>query len=90
MTLSTHHPGIAETPLTVAATLGKDKTRDVLIALVSGGAHIDFRNRSGLTAMHRAAIVGNAEAIKVRPLSVTSQSVSQSLTQSVSQWWRTQ
>jgi SH3/ankyrin repeat-containing protein len=56
---------LPETPLTVGVTLGKDRTRDVLIALISGGAHIDFRNRSGLTAMHRAAIVGNAEAIKV-------------------------
>lgn len=51
--------------MTVAVTLGKDKCREVLLALVSGGSHIDFRNRSGLTAMHRAAIVGNAEAIKV-------------------------
>ncbi|KAK7494551.1 hypothetical protein BaRGS_00014204 [Batillaria attramentaria] len=59
-----HDQDNGETPLTVAATLGRDKTREVMITLVSGGAHIDFRNRSGLTAMHRAAIVGNAEAIK--------------------------
>lgn len=49
----------------MAVTLGRDKCREVILTLISGGAHIDFRNRSGLTAMHRAAIVGNAEAIKV-------------------------
>ncbi|KAL8583265.1 hypothetical protein ACOMHN_043100 [Nucella lapillus] len=59
-----HDQDNGETPLTVAATLGKDKAREVVISLISGGAHIDFRNRSGLTAIHRAAIVGNAEAIK--------------------------
>ena len=40
----THVAMVTETPLTVAATLGKDKTREVLISLVSGGAHIDFRH----------------------------------------------
>ena len=53
-----------ESPLTMATQL--DKPRYMLITLVSGGAHIDFRNKAGLTAMHRAAVKGNYEAIKVR------------------------
>ncbi|GFN86305.1 Sh3 and multiple ankyrin repeat domains protein 3, partial [Plakobranchus ocellatus] len=56
-------PG-TETPLTIAVTLGKSKCREVIITLVSGGAHLDFRNRQGQTALHRSAIVGNAEAIR--------------------------
>ena len=53
----------AETPLILSTAL--QKPRDVIIALVSGGAHIDFRNKSGMTAMHYAALHGNTEAIKV-------------------------
>ncbi|XP_013070339.1 SH3 and multiple ankyrin repeat domains protein 2-like isoform X3 [Biomphalaria glabrata] len=59
-----HDPDNGETPLTTAVTLGKSKCRDVLIALVSGGSHLDFRNKQGLTALHRAAVVGNCEAIR--------------------------
>ena len=33
--------------------------------LLSGGSHIDFRGKDGLTPMHRAAIGGNAKAINV-------------------------
>ena len=33
--------------------------------LLSGGAHIDFRGKDGLTALHRAAIGGNHQAAKV-------------------------
>ena len=31
----------------------------------SGGAHLDFRGKDGLTPLHRAAIGGNSESIKV-------------------------
>ncbi|CAG5122612.1 unnamed protein product, partial [Candidula unifasciata] len=53
-----------ETPLTTAVTLGKSKVREIIMTLISGGAHLDFRNKQGLTALHRAAIVGNTEAIR--------------------------
>ncbi|RUS82223.1 hypothetical protein EGW08_009999 [Elysia chlorotica] len=59
-----HDQDNGETPLTIAVTLGKSKCREVIITLVSGGAHLDFRNRQGQTALHRSAIVGNAEAIR--------------------------
>ncbi|XP_012946399.1 SH3 and multiple ankyrin repeat domains protein 1 [Aplysia californica] len=59
-----HDQDNGETPLTTAVTLGKSKCREVIMTLISGGAHLDFRNRQGLTALHRAAIVGNAEAIR--------------------------
>ncbi|CAL1532674.1 unnamed protein product, partial [Lymnaea stagnalis] len=59
-----HDQDNGETPLTTAVTLGKSKCRDVIITLVSGGAHLDFRNKQGLTPLHRGAIVGNAEAIR--------------------------
>ena len=52
-----------ETPLTRAVTVS-NATR-IIIALVSGGAHLDFRNAKGLTAMHIAAIKGKEESIKV-------------------------
>ncbi|XP_064595524.1 SH3 and multiple ankyrin repeat domains protein 3-like [Liolophura sinensis] len=59
-----HDPDSGETPLTVAATLEKDKVKDVVVSLVSGGAHLDYRNRLGLTSLHKAAIRGNIEALK--------------------------
>ena len=37
----------------------------MLIALVSGGFHIDFRTKNGCTAMHIAAAKSNYEAVKV-------------------------
>jgi len=52
-----------ETPLTLAAT--KPRSRDVMMALVGGGAFLDFRNRRGLTAVHVAADCGNHDAIRV-------------------------
>jgi len=51
-----------ETPLTLATAL--DKPRSVMMALVGGGAFIDFRNRSSLTPIHAAARLGNKEAIR--------------------------
>ena len=53
----------SETPLMVAAML--DKPRDMIITLVSGGYHIDYRNKHGYTGIHRAAQKNNYEAVKV-------------------------
>jgi len=41
------------------------RPRDVILALVEGGALLDFRTRSGLTPMHVAAKLGSCEAVKV-------------------------
>lgn len=56
---------LTETPLTAASGSLK-KPRHMIMTLVSGGCHIDFRSRDSLTPMHRAAKRGNYEAIKVR------------------------
>ncbi|XP_068628040.1 SH3 and multiple ankyrin repeat domains protein 3 [Battus philenor] len=57
-----HCQDTGETPLTVAAGLkcpGK-----VLIALVNGGALLDYRTKDGSTAMHRAVEKNSLEAVK--------------------------
>ncbi len=41
------------------------KCHGLLTALFAGGAFLDYRNRDGLTPLHRAAERGNNEAIKV-------------------------
>jgi len=63
MTLNISDVNYTETPLTLMAM--KPKPRDLMIALFSGGAFLDFRNRHGLTAMHVAADCGNRDAIRV-------------------------
>ncbi|VDL18378.1 unnamed protein product [Hymenolepis diminuta] len=52
-----------ETPLTVAVCLQKPKS--IIMALVAGGAHLDYRSADSCTPLHKAAINGNYEAIKV-------------------------
>ena len=52
-----------DTPLGVAC--GRHSNTQCIMPLLSGGAHIDFRGKEGLTPMHRAAIGGNAQAINV-------------------------
>lgn len=52
----------AETPLTIAA--GSSKPGPLLLALVGGGALIDYRSRDGSTALHRAAEKNNIEAVR--------------------------
>ncbi|XP_019744050.1 SH3 and multiple ankyrin repeat domains protein 3-like isoform X2 [Hippocampus comes] len=52
-----HDPDSGETPLTVAAQSGL--AVEGIRALVQGGAHLDFRSRDGLTAMHKAVRVHN-------------------------------
>ncbi|KAF6025186.1 SHANK3 [Bugula neritina] len=54
--------GTGETPLTIATKVAR--CRNLILQLVSGGAHLDFRNDRSLTPVHTAAINGNAEAIK--------------------------
>ncbi|CAJ0945471.1 unnamed protein product, partial [Mesorhabditis belari] len=56
------HDSAGETPLTLAA--GVPDNRNVLLALVGGGAHIDFRNSEGQTAMHKAAFLSSVENVK--------------------------
>ncbi|XP_067950717.1 protein shank-like isoform X2 [Watersipora subatra] len=51
-----------ETPLTLATKVSR--CRSLILQLVSGGAHLDYRNKKSLTAVHTAALHGNAEAIK--------------------------
>jgi len=36
-----------------------------MLALVEGGAHLDYRNTASLTPMHKAAITGHREPIQV-------------------------
>lgn len=43
----------------------KPKCRELIISLAGGGAHLDFRNKKGMTPLHVAVVAGNTEAIKV-------------------------
>lgn len=45
--------------------LPKDKCKEVIITLVSGGGHLDFRTRQGQTPMHKAILHGNQAAVQV-------------------------
>lgn len=44
----------------------RKNANEVIMFLINGGAYFDFKNRNGLTAVHRAAIAGNSHNIKVR------------------------
>ncbi|KAL4704109.1 hypothetical protein ACJJTC_016367 [Scirpophaga incertulas] len=57
-----HCQETGETPLTIAA--GLKSPGKVLIALVNGGALLDFRTKDGSTAMHRAVEKNSLEAMK--------------------------
>lgn len=57
----------SETPLTLAAQLSD--SMEVIKALRNGGAHLDFRARDGMTALHKAARTRNQVALKVGPSS---------------------
>ena len=52
----------SETPLTIAAVSARPGP--LLLALVGGGALIDYRTRCGSTALHRAAEKNNIEAVR--------------------------
>lgn len=53
----------SETPLTLAAQL--EDPVEVIKALRNGGAHLDFRAKDGMTALHKAARTRNQVALKV-------------------------
>ena len=55
--------GSLETPLTLAAQL--DDPVEMIKALRNGGAHLDFRAKDGMTALHKAARTRNLLALKV-------------------------
>nr|XP_037272545.1 LOW QUALITY PROTEIN: SH3 and multiple ankyrin repeat domains protein 3-like [Rhipicephalus microplus] len=57
-----HCPDTGETPLTLAA--GLKSPSKVIIALVNGGALLDYRTKDGRTALHRAVEKNNLEALK--------------------------
>nr|XP_035923648.1 SH3 and multiple ankyrin repeat domains protein 3-like isoform X2 [Halichoerus grypus] len=57
-----HDLDTGETPLTLAAQL--DDPAEVIKALRNGGAHLDFRARDGMTALHKAARARNQVALK--------------------------
>ncbi|XP_053599514.1 SH3 and multiple ankyrin repeat domains protein 2 isoform X9 [Plodia interpunctella] len=57
-----HCQETGETPLTIAA--GLKSPAKVLIALVNGGALLDYRTKDGSTAMHRAVEKNSLEAVK--------------------------
>ncbi|XP_072890031.1 SH3 and multiple ankyrin repeat domains protein 1-like isoform X2 [Hemitrygon akajei] len=56
-----HDAETGEVPLTLSAQL--ENCPDVIRVLCLGGAHIDFRARDGMTALHKAAIYGNYNAV---------------------------
>ncbi|RVE42233.1 hypothetical protein evm_013117, partial [Chilo suppressalis] len=57
-----HCQETGETPLTIAA--GLKSPVKILIALVNGGALLDYRTKDGSTAMHRAVEKNSLEAVK--------------------------
>lgn len=52
---------VSETPLTLACSLA-DPSK-MLLALIEGGALLDFRDLSGSTPLHRAVESNNIEAV---------------------------
>ncbi|KAL7072828.1 hypothetical protein ACQ4LE_007801, partial [Meloidogyne hapla] len=57
------HDSHGETPLTLAS--GIPGSRQVIVQLVGGGAHLDFRNTEGQTGMHKAAFLSVADNVRV-------------------------
>lgn len=43
----------------------KQKSKELILSLTGGGAHLDFRTRHGMTPLHKAVLVGNIDAVKV-------------------------
>ncbi|CAL8089523.1 unnamed protein product [Calicophoron daubneyi] len=55
-------PKTGETPLTIAVL--RSKPHNMITTLIAGGAHRDYYSRSGLSPLHKAAAIGNFEAVK--------------------------
>lgn len=53
---------LLETPLIIATALPSAKP--MILALVAGGAHLDFRNLDGRTPLHTACLYGSQENVK--------------------------
>ncbi|XP_074937931.1 SH3 and multiple ankyrin repeat domains protein 3 isoform X4 [Phalacrocorax aristotelis] len=56
-----HDPDTGECPLTAAAQL--ELSAEMIKALRNGGAHLDFRTREGMTALHKAVRCRNHTAL---------------------------
>uniref|UniRef100_A0A8B9P6T1 SH3 and multiple ankyrin repeat domains protein 3 n=1 Tax=Apteryx owenii TaxID=8824 RepID=A0A8B9P6T1_APTOW len=56
-----HDPDTGECPLTAAAQL--EHSAEMIKALRNGGAHLDFRTREGMTALHKAVRCRNHAAL---------------------------
>ncbi|XP_068995521.1 LOW QUALITY PROTEIN: SH3 and multiple ankyrin repeat domains protein 3 [Embiotoca jacksoni] len=56
-----HDSDTGECPLTLAVQL--EESCELIKALRSGGAHLDFRTRDGITALHRAVLCRNSSAL---------------------------
>ncbi|KAM6961408.1 SH3 and multiple ankyrin repeat domains protein 3 [Aplochiton taeniatus] len=56
-----HDPETGECPLTMAAQL--EGCAELIKVLKSGGAHLDFRTRDGITALHKAVRTKNHTAL---------------------------
>ncbi|XP_078540431.1 SH3 and multiple ankyrin repeat domains protein 2 isoform X1 [Lissotriton helveticus] len=56
-----HDPETGETPFTLAAQF--DNPVEMIKALRNGGAHLDFRAKDGMTALHKAARAKNQAAL---------------------------
>ncbi|XP_031158336.1 SH3 and multiple ankyrin repeat domains protein 3-like [Sander lucioperca] len=56
-----HDSDTGECPLTLAVQL--EESADLIKVLRSGGAHLDFRTRDGITALHRAVLCRNSSSL---------------------------
>ncbi|KAM9823817.1 SH3 and multiple ankyrin repeat domains protein 3 [Neosynchiropus ocellatus] len=56
-----HDSDSGECPLTLAVQL--EESCDLIKVLRSGGAHLDFRTRDGITALHRAVLCRNSSSL---------------------------
>ncbi|KAM8908164.1 SH3 and multiple ankyrin repeat domains protein 3 isoform 4-T4 [Spinachia spinachia] len=56
-----HDSDTGECPLTLAVQL--EDSGDLIKVLRSGGAHLDFRTRDGITALHRAVLCRNSTSL---------------------------
>lgn len=65
---------VSECPLTLAVQL--EESCELIKVLRSGGAHLDFRTRDGITALHRAVLCRNSTSLTVRTHTHTHTTVS--------------